>query len=365
MKKSILYFTLLLWITCCFNACNDDDDDNIVNPSADVTGCYVMNYGMWGKGSASISRYDYDSDSLINNYYKKQNGSELVSNIEYAYAYNDQLFLICNESDQLITLNDTLVQNYNGVTSLIANPRACVGSGNYLYVSCWGDSPDYSKMADSYIAKYNLESGTVEDTIHVAGGPEGVAVANGKLYAALNYKDSIAVIHLDDHSKSYIATPAVSSYFVADHENNLYVSLISTYSDVSESTGLGYINTSTDQLEAVYALDNVSTEYADILATNSDRSKIYVIASSYDENWNLTGGVAVFDTSVKSFDPGFLISDIAGAEGIAVNPKNDDLYLLTSESATSAGTMRIYSSGGTFKKQYAVGIYPTRAVFLE
>ena len=365
MKKSILYFTLLLLIACCFSACNDDDDNDTGNPSADVTGCYVMNYGLWGKGSASISKYDYDNDSLINNYYKKQNGSELVSNIEYAYAYKNQVFLISNLSDQIITLNDTLAQNYNGVADLIANPRACAGHGNYLYVSCWGDSPDYSEMSDSYIAKYNIESRTVEDTIHVPGGPEGVAIANGKLYAALNYKDSIAVIDLDDNSKSYIVTPAVSSYFVADNNDNLYVALVSTYSDYSESTGLGYINTSTDQLETIYSLDNVSTEYADILSTNSDRSKIYVIAASYDETGTLKGGVAVFDTTDKSFSSGFLISNIAGAEGVAVNPKNDDLYLLTSESATSAGAMRIYNSGGTFKKQYSVGIYPTHAVFLE
>ncbi len=363
MKKSILYFSLLLFVTSCFTSCNDDDENSI--PSSNITGCYVMNYGIWGSGSASISKYDYDKDSLVNNYYKKQNGSELVSNIEYAYTYNDNVFLICSESDQIITLNDTLVQTYNGVTSLIATPRACAGNGGYLYISCWGDSPDYSKMADSYIAKYNIETMTVEDTIHIAGGPEGVAIANGKLYAALNYKDSIAVIDLDDNSISYIGTPAVSSYFVEDTSGNLYVSLLSTYTFASGTTGLGYINTSTDELENVYTLDNVSTEYADMMAINEDKSKIYIISSSYDSSWNLVGGVAVFDISSKSFESSLLISGVAGIEGIAVNPKNDDIYLLTAESATSAGTMRIYNSEGTLQTKYTVGIYPTRMIFLE
>lgn len=365
MKKFLKYFTLLFFALGVLSSCDKNDDPDLY-PSSLVKGCYVVNYGSYGNGGASISKFDYATATMTNSYYETQNsGLELLSNIQYAYNINDDVFLLGNSPDQLITVDPLFVQSKNGVTDQIEKPRACVANGDYLYISCWGANPDWSVMPNTYIAKYNMKTRVIEKTINLPGGPEGVEVANGKLYVALNYKDSVAVINLSTEAISYIKTPAVPSYFVKDNSGNLYVSLVSTYADYSASTGLGYINTSTDQLTTTYPLANVSTEYASIMAANKDRSKIYMITSAYDASWNLTGAIAVFDVATKTFSAQPFISNISGPKGLTVNPKDGNIYLFTAESATGAGLMKIYKSSGEFVKQESLGVSPSMAIFLE
>ena len=365
MKKLNFYLFLFSMATLVLTGCKEDIIDDPF-PTDLVEGCYVVNYGNYGSGGASISKYDYNGDELTNFYYQQQNnGNELLSNIQYAYQYNDSIFLIGNSSDQLITVNPFIKQSKNGVTDKIDNPRFCVASGDYLYISCLGTNPDWMNMPDTYIAKFNIKTNTVEKTIAMPGGPEGMEIANGKLFVALNYKDSIAVMNLTSEQISYIETPAVTSYFVKDNNENLYVTLVSTFTDFSNQTGIGLINTTTNMLQETYALSNVSSGYGGIIQAKADFSKLYVITSSYDENWNLKGAVAEFDVNSKTFSASPVITDISGISGISVNPANNQIYVFTATSTTGAGTMGIYSSAGDFIKDYAVGAFPVGAFYLN
>lgn len=181
---------------------------------------------------------------------------------------------------------------------------------------------------------------------------------------ALNFKKQIAVIDLSTEAITYIEAPAVSSYFLKDNSGNLYVSLISSYSTPATKTGLGYINTTTNQL-SVYELENVSTEYASIMSFNKDKSKIYIAAASYDENWVIVGGIQTFNISSKTFDATSLISGISGLKGLSVNPVDGNIYVFVSPSTTINGEMEIYSETGTPLAKKAVGASPTMALFQD
>ena len=363
MKK--LAFILILIAAFAFVACDNNTIEDPF-PGELVEGCYVVNYGKYRSGGASISKYDYNTGEMTNFYNEQQNGGrEFLSNIQYAYPYKDSVFLIGNSVDQLITMNPLLVQSKNGETDQLNNPRFCVASGDYLYISCLGANPDWSKFPGSYVAKFNIKNNMVEKTISLPGGPEGMEVANGKLFVALNYKDSIGVIDLRTEQVSYIATPAVTSYFVKDKNENLYVTLVSTYINFSTETGIGYINTKTNKLETIYKTDNVSSGYGSVIQDNTDFTKIYVITSAYDANWNLTGAIAEFNVASKSFNTKKLVDGITGISGIAVNPKDDNVYIFSAPSVTGAGKMDIYTSSGNFVKSHLVGAFPVGAFFLE
>ncbi|NQU53466.1 MAG: hypothetical protein HQ522_13105 [Bacteroidetes bacterium] len=365
MKKYFFYFTLLLFSLVLLNSCGEDELPDPF-PSDLVEGCYIVNYGSYNAGGASISKYNYNTDEITNFYYQAQNGgAEILSNIQYGFEYKDSIFLLGNSTDQIITVNPLFHQSVNGVTTNIEKPRFSVASGDYLYISCWGNNPDWGEMADTYIAKYNILTNAVEKTIALPGGPEGLEIANGKLYAALNYNNKIAVINLNDESISYITTPAVSSYFVKDNSDNLYFTMLSTYSNYSEETGIGYINTTNDQLEEIYELENVSTSYGSMIQANSNFSKIYIVTAAYDANWNLTGAVSVFDVANKTFNENQFVSDISGISGLSVNPKNNDVYVFAAQSTTGVGLMKIYSESGDFVKDIEIGASPNGAFFLD
>ena len=364
MKKFFIYFPMLLVAAVLVSSCDQTKLPDDPFPSEEIEGCYIVNYGSYGAGGATISKYDYKTDEMSNSFYQSQNdGNELLSNIQFAYHHEDSVFLIGNSTDQLITVNPFIEQSLNGVTTDIANPRFCVADGDYLYISCLGANPDWATMPDSYIAKYNIVTRKVEKKIALPGGPEGLEIANGKLYAAMNYKNAIAIINLSNETVSEISTPAVSSYFVKDADGNLYFTQLSTYNNFSTETGIGYINTSTDKLETVYSLDKVSSNYGSMLQANSDFSKIYVVTDG--ANWGDPGAISVFDVANKKFDDNNFVSDISGISGLAVNTKTSDIYIFSAQSTTGVGMMHIYSSTGNFEKEYEVGAFPVGAFFLE
>ncbi|HKK82145.1 MAG TPA: hypothetical protein VJ909_07845, partial [Prolixibacteraceae bacterium] len=322
------------------------------------------NYGNYGEGGASITKFDYENNELVNSFFYTQNdGLELLSNIQYACEYNDNIYMMGNNSDEIIVTDRLFKQTKSGISEGIAKPRYAVGNGDYLYISCLGENPDWDEMAESYIAKFNVTTNNVEDSISIPGGPEGLAIVDNKLYVALNYADSIAVVNLNDESTSYIQTPAVSSYFLKDESENLYVSLVSTYSNFSTEAGLGYINTTNNSFEGVAQLEGISTEYGSIFAFNSDYSKIYVLTTQYDDNWNLFGSLSEFDVATETFST--LIDDISSPKGVSVNPETNDIYLFLAESVVEGGVMKVYSETGDFQEEYAVGNSPIMSLFLN
>jgi hypothetical protein len=334
-----------------------------VNVAADLT--YIINYGSYSGDKTTISTYNkyVDENQVSNGYYAEVNGVAKTSNTQYAYNYNGNIYFMDNNVDGISWVNNkTFLQTKNAITTDIVKPRYCVGSGDYLYVSCWGGDI-WADENLSYIAKVNLSTNAVEEKIALAGGPEGLAIANNKLYAALNYKDSVAVVDLATENISYIEMPALTSYFVKDNDDNLYVSLIRAWDDYVTQTGIGYINTSTDALDTTYALDGVSSSYVNILEPNDDFSKLYVMTSGYDASWNVTGAIASFDVASASFDDTNFVENVSGLNGVGFY--DDMVFTFIAPAVTGNGKVITYNEDGTKVNEHETGIAPFMLLKVE
>lgn len=359
MKKLTLYSFLLLLSVLSFTACVNGPEGFF--KSSQIRGAYIVNYGSYGNGGSSISKYDYKKGEFSNFYYQNQNeGYELLSNIQYACEFDGYIYMLGNNADELIIVNRLFEQSINGISDDFEKPRFCVGKGDYLYISCWGKDADWNLMPGSYIAKFNTSSNTVEGKIALPGGPEGLALVGNKIYAALNFKDSVAVIDIESEAISYIATPNTPSYLITDKDDNIYASIVSYYGG---ETGLARINTNTNELEKMYQLDGISAEYGSIITANKDFSKIYTVAAQYDANWNLVGGLYSFDVADETFTA--LASDISGPKGVSFNPYDEKIYLFTAESVTEGGSLIIYNEDGTEEEQFNTGISPIMGLFIK
>lgn len=362
MKTKQLFALTLVVLSLLFVACDDTDDGK---KDVELTGIYINNYGSYSGAKTTFTAFDVDSLITEQGAFESQNGYRLSSNIQHALYYKGKIYATGNNKDILIEMNADDLSETTSDTVSVVKPRFSVAKGDYLYISCWANA-DWNIMADSYIAKYNTKTKTVEKMIALPGGPEGLAIANGKLYAALNYRDSVSVIDLSsDEVIKHIITPAVTSYFVTDKDDNLYVSLVSTYSDKSTETGLGFINTTTDMLEVHYKLANVSASSASILAYDDDNNKIYVTAASYNEAWEMVGNISVFNSETKEFEGELLEESIMGIQGVSLNPETEQIYVLVSTGTSTAGACYIYNEDGTFVKQVETGISPNWTLFVD
>jgi len=274
--------------------------------------------------------------------------------------YNNNLYIVSNSGDKIDIINaQSLKQEMNPITD-VENPRFIVVDGNIAYVSCYGATPDFSTMPDSYIAKIDLNSNAVVKKIEVPGGPEGLAIANGKLYVAINYANNVAVVNLLTDEVSYIEMPAVTSYFAADDADNLYVTMVNTYSNPTTEDGIAYINTQDNSVEA-YTFNGISSNYASTIAFNADKTALFVATATYDENWKLSGSVQRFDVANKTFST--FADNISGINGVSVNPFNNDVYALVSPDATTAGRVYIYNSEAQEPDTIQAGLSPNWVIF--
>jgi len=361
MKKMMKLLPLFLAFAAVVTSCSNDDDKDLF-PSELVKGAYVVNSGFFSNDAASITKYDYDANEITEYYDQLQNeGNVMTSAPQSVYVLGDKLFVAGNEPDRVLVYNPLWV-GQDTITTNIIKPRYFAVDGDNLYVSCWGGNV-WSDQSVSYLVKYNMVTGTSEK-ISLPGGPEGMAVANGKLYVALSYSKKIAVMNLSTKAISYIETSAVSNSMVKDANGNIYVALISSYSSPTTETGLGFINTQTDVLTR-YPLDAVSSSSSSILAVSKDNSKVYVVAAAYNANWEMVGGVQVFNTSTKTFEANPLISDVTGINAVSVSPANGDVYVLISTGGSTKGEMKIYSAAHELKATKTVGANPSQAIFLD
>ena len=342
-----------------------DDDSQTATSTIEVVAdlSFIINYGGYSGDKSTISAFNIYTQEIENNYYTGVNGASMVSNVQYAYEYNGNIYMMGNNSDQVFWVDGkTFEQTANGITDDIVKPRNCVGNGDYLYVSCWGGDI-WTDASLSYIAKVDLNSNTVEKKIPLHYGPEGLAIVGDKLYAALNYTNKVAVMDLTTEEITYIDLPAgnIPSYFEQDNTGNLYVNLGVAYGDNTTSTGIGYINTSTNQMEAKYELNGVSSmNYVDLFEFNDDFSKLYVVTTG---GYMQPGGVAVFDVASESFEAEKIIDNVMGINGLGF--KNNSLFCFFSESTTTNGKAVTYTEDGTKINEYETGIAPFMLLDVE
>lgn len=331
--------------------------------NVDASLAFIVNAGSWSGDKSTITAYNKYTDEVVNSYYSSVNGLDITSNIQFAYNYNGKIYMTGNTADQIFWVDaKTFEQTENGITDQIVGPRNCQALGDYLYVSCWGGAV-YADPTLSYIAKVDLTAGEVVSTIPVHYGPEGLAIAGNKLYAALNYTNQVAVIDLDTDEVSYIDLPEgnIPSYFEKDDQDNLYINLGVTYGDETTQTGIGYINTSTDEFEAKYDLEGVSSmNYVDVFEFNDDFSKLYIVTTG---GYGMPGGVSVFDVASKSFEAEKFIDGVNGLNGLGYY--DDKLFCFFSDNVTSNGSVVTYSPDGTELKVFETGIAPFMLLDVE
>jgi len=332
-----------------------------VNVAADLS--YIINAGSWSGDKSTITAYNKYDEAVVNGYYKEINGVDMVSNIQFAYSYNNKIYFMGNTLDEIFWVDGkTFEQTENSISDQIVGPRNCQAKGDYLYISCWGGAV-YSDPTISYIAKVNLNTKQVEKKIPLHYGPEGLAIVDDKLYAALNYTNKVAVMDLNTEALTYIELPEgnIPSYFEKDNKGNLYINMGVAYGDELTQTGIGYINTSTDQLDTTYNLAGVSSmNYVDVFEFNDDFSKLYVMTTG---GYMQPGGIAVFDVASKSFESEKIIDNVTGLNGLGFY--DNSLFCFFSDNVTSNGKVITYNEDGIKVNEYETGIAPFMLLKVE
>jgi YVTN family beta-propeller protein len=213
------------------------------------------------------------------------------------------------------------------------------------------------------VAKIDTASLQIEATVQCGKNPDGICVANNKLYVSNsgglnfpNYDNSVSVIDLLTFTEIKKITVGVNpGKILADSEGDVYVISRGDYG--ANPTKLQRINSSTDVL--VESFDDIQALNFSI---RNDTAYIY----NFDYSTQ-TSQIKVFNCKTEQLISDTFITDdtkLTTPFGIDINPANGDIYITDSKSYTVWGDVLCFDRAGKLKfKLRDIGLNPKKILF--
>jgi len=177
--KSILVSLLLTTaLTGLFSSCDSKSDSPQVDPAIS-TGVYVLNEGKFKDNNASLTYYDLTTSTATADVFTTKNNRGLGDTGQDILKYGSKIYIAVYSSSRIEVLDAATgiskkafpMLNVNGQPS---SPRSFAALNGKVYIT----------LFDGHVAQLDTTSLLIEKTISVGSNPDGIAVANNRLYVA-------------------------------------------------------------------------------------------------------------------------------------------------------------------------------------
>jgi len=320
---------------------------------------YVLSEGLFNMNNSTLGLLNFENSTLNTNFFLYQNNRGLGDTGNDMKSYGGKLWIVVNVSSQV-----EVVDFKSGVSikripffsasNVARQPRYIAFSGSKAYVCSF----------DGTVARIDTTSLNIEAVTTVGRNPDGIAVANGKLYVsnsggldAPNYSKTVSVIDLNSFSETQKIEVGLNPYKIqTDNEGDVYV--ISRGDNSSLKAKLVRIDSQTDKV--VQTFDNLPAVNFTI---RNDTAYLY----NYDYTSN-NYSIKSFNCKTEQIITENFISDGSTIEhpfGIYAHPANGNIYLTDAKNYTTKGDLLCFNRiGKLLYKVESVGLNPNTIIAL-
>ena len=204
--RNLMFFIVLALLV--FTACDSKKDhEPQIQTTVDTwseSKVLICNEGNFGWGNASVSIYDKNDKSIVNEAFKATNEYGLGDVCQSAYYFNEKIYIVVNNSSKIEVVNQNDFK-INATIGGLTSPRYFLPvSNSKAYVT--------DLYADE-ISVVNLNSKLVTGTIKCNGWTEELAQSGDKVYVSNPEKQYINVVDINSDviSDSILVGLGVSS----------------------------------------------------------------------------------------------------------------------------------------------------------
>ena len=350
MKKTLFVLVLLaVCVTACHKKPVTPD-----NPTVERNGLYVMNEGVWNYNNSTISYYNLNSGEVTTDIFTAVNNRGLGDTGNDLQPYGSRLYCVVNTSENVQVMDFYTAKVVGTVPLQGKSPRRICFSGSKAYVSCF----------DGTVVRFDTASLAVEATVTVGPNPEGVCIANGKLYVANtggynapNYGTTVSVIDLGTFAVTKEIPVAMNPtrLYLAPNKQDIF--LISSGDYYQVSSCLQKISPVTDEVMSTFNFE------LNNLAFYGNSAYFYSYDFSTEEYT-----IQIFDLATETITNNHFITDGTTFDvpyGIAVNPRNGDVYITDAHNFVVNGDVFCFGQDGKKKRSFEVGVNPSAMVFVD
>lgn len=331
-------FSLLTLLVGCDLAGTGDNAAGGTDASI-TSGVFVANQGAFGQGNGSISVYDPLSDQ------SSSGAITGLSSIVQGIALREgKLYVAANSGGRLDVFSTVSLNPVAQVTNQISSPR---------YFAFPSEQTAYVSNLFGDISVVDLSSGTVTKTISTSGSPEGLTVADDRVYAALgvfNASSKVAVLNTNDATLTTEIDIGCTARFVLTDDQNEVFALCN-----NETTGEVVILDGTKEQSRFALADSVQTAGPGQDAYYSSGTQELYVVLAEDRVIRINTVTNQKTATLTPSGPGPI-----GAVGY--DDVNDRLYLGRADPTSpfsAAGTVTIHKRDGEKVGDFSAGIAPT------
>jgi hypothetical protein len=350
------FLPALFIMAILFMACEKEEKDSY---GGFRTGIFILNEGTFMANNGSVSYFNPDSGTVINNLFENINGRTLGDVVQAMGIAGDKAYIVVNGSGKVEIVN---LETFETVAEpmIISYPRFFLKVDKEKGYITSGNMQGYVYVAD-------LTNDVVYDSIETGFGPESMVRLNNYVYVAnsggWSVDSTLDIIDVrSDMVTGTLVVGDVPSDMALDGDNNLWVyckgyatySWDAPYDLISETKArLVKINTVTNAI-AWEGEVGTAGQYAGTppkLAVSADGDYLYYLRPD-----------GVYKTEIRN--PSLAVGPVLEGSyyGLDVNPETGDLYLFQS-SFTGNGSMFVVNPVTGKTDTYTVGIGPSGAVF--
>lgn len=358
MNTKKILFGLLFTATVLpfFTSCEENDPTPTVPEIS--TGLMVLNQGGFMKNNASLTYFDLATNTASNDVFGAKNSRGLGDTGQDIIKYGSKIYIAMYNSSTIEIINANTSASIKQIamkneSNQPSSPRALAAYYGKIYITLY----------DGHVAQLDTTSLTITKTIAVGANPEGIAVANNKLYVAnsggmaAKHDSTISVIDPVLFKEERKIKVAINPIVIkADKYGDLYVISNGNYYDIP----------------AAFQRIEAGTEKVTTIATKAvnftiDEDNLYLYSYEYDDTWTMVNKkYSLYNVKTEQITNTNLIASDALAKvpySIDVNPINKDIFIGETD-YLNTGKMYCFGADGKLKYSFAVGVNPAKTVFI-
>ena len=315
-----------------------------------ANGTLVLCEGLYQQNNSSISWIDFSSGVIDNSYFVTRTNRQIGDTGNDIKRYGGKIYVVVNVSSviEVLSASDfTSIKQIQMESGGVAKqPRSIAFYGGNAYVTCY----------DGFVDVIDTTSLTVTTRIPVGNNPEGLAVANGKLYVANsgglyfpNVDSTLSVINLATNTELMKITVGINpGEVVSDASGDVYVVSRGDYGAVPSR--LKRVNSTTDVLLQSFAFDinGISPMNSNFLVFDANSVSVFNASSEIIESSNFID-----------------LSEVVTLYNVSYNSINDKIYISDAMNYTNTGYLRKYNPAGVYETSYHVGLNPKKVLFYD
>ncbi len=347
----IMAFFALLVVSCHKPEDDEMSTDVPTAQEAGAQGVYVLNEGLFQMNNSTISYYDFTQNQLTEDFFLNVNHRGLGDTGSDLKKYGGKLYCVVNLSEVVEIMNSANCQSIKRILLSGKQPRHIAFDENKAYISCFNGEI------------IQIDTATLEITAssHAGSNPDGICVANSKLYVANsgglnypNYGNTVSVFSLPNLIFVKNIQVALNPMRLqSDEEGDVYLVSNGNYEDVPFT--FQRIDSQLDEVVQTFSFPVTN------FCINGSQAYLY----SYNYNTQQSSFKVMNVHSETIIQENFITdgTQIETPYGIAVNPSNGDVYIADAHQYTVNGDVFCFGNDGKKKFSIEAGICPSAVVF--